>query len=248
LRTVSPVASSSRRARSANAPVPVWVNIRCAVRGAQALAAGPHAEPRAAAIRRRADARGRVPRRCGCRRAAHGLAVEALGGLAIAAQRACACLDAELELASGEHVGVPRLAGRGHGPRTRGLARVFTGAASDTWCHGARHAHHLTTHPRTAPHPRVDPQAVLPRRPRRSSPHSARSSARVRRSHPRPSASAWLTELRTSHRMCRVPSHVSAIPVAKAPLCASRPRCSAPSSWRPTRGPASTAGRRGTSA
>ena len=144
--------------------------------------------------------------------------------------------------------GVPRLPGRGHGPRTRGLARVFTGATGDAWCHGARHAHHLTTHPRTAPHPPVDPRTVLPRRPRRPSPHSARSSARVRHSHPRPSASAWLTELRTSPRTCRVPSHVSAIPAAKAPLCASRPRCSAPSSWRPTRGPASTAGRRRTSA
>src|SRR5215208_5876972 len=73
-----------------------------------------------------------------------------------------------------------------------------------------RHAHRLTTHHRTAPHPRIEAQGDLRHLPHRAPPHPARSSARVRRPDPGSNASPWLTESRTRRRISRPRSDVSA--------------------------------------
>src|SRR5688572_32888292 len=45
---------------------------------------------------------------------------------------------------------------------TRVGPRATTGATDAYRCDGVRHAHHLTTHPRAAPHPRVHAHAAPP--------------------------------------------------------------------------------------
>ena len=80
LRAVSPVASSSRAARSANASAPIAANISCAARSCsrastrRSLAAQPLAVER--------DGRGRARRASRCGRAARSPPVEPLGRLA----------------------------------------------------------------------------------------------------------------------------------------------------------------------
>ena len=100
LRAVSPVASSSRAARSANASRPIAANML--VRGAQLLARVDAAGARGAATRRRAGGRGRAPARTrGAAEPVDRLAVEALGGLAVAEQRARARLEPERPVGAG---------------------------------------------------------------------------------------------------------------------------------------------------
>ena len=93
LRTFSPVATSSMRARSANASMPFSLNIRCAM--SQLLARVRRAGSLAAAIRRRGGARARAPRGCGTAEALDRLAVQSLCGRPVADQRARARLDAQ---------------------------------------------------------------------------------------------------------------------------------------------------------
>ena len=93
LRTRSPVASSSRSARPANASVPMLVNISSAVRSCSRASSRRRSRRSHSPYRRWARARSSAKARAG--EPFDRLAIEALGGVAVAEQRARAGLDTQ---------------------------------------------------------------------------------------------------------------------------------------------------------
>ena len=99
LRTFSPVARSSRRARSANASAPIEANASCAARSCSRASHAPALAPQPFAVQQ--PGASEVRAQSGAAQALDGLSIQALGVLAVAQQRAPAREHAERPVAVG---------------------------------------------------------------------------------------------------------------------------------------------------